>query len=328
MKKLLAYMQLVRLPNVFTAMADIFMGFLIAHGSLAPWLEFLPLLAASSAIYLAGMVLNDWFDIEVDRVERPERPLPSGRIARGHALVVGIALLACGLGLAWTIGNTSRNVALLLVAAVLLYDGLLKSTVFGPPVMGLCRALNVLLGMSGVAGAIWLADMSRPPAWRVGTMAAAGIGLYIMAVTRFARREATPGVRLDVTSTTVGINLGLLLIALVAHHASRISNLLPESDAPYWMLVATDPSAPSADVRFYSAVAIWLAVVAATNAMVWRAIAHTEPRTMQQAVKTCIIALIGIDAALVALVNGSLWAAAVLVLLVPSLTLGRWVYST
>src|SRR5438552_3330559 len=98
MKRLHAYLQLLRMPNLFTAMADIFMGFLIAHGSLEPWPRLLSVLLVSSAIYLAGMVLNDWFDLEVDRVERPSRPLPSGRIPAQHALVLGVVLLATAAG--------------------------------------------------------------------------------------------------------------------------------------------------------------------------------------------------------------------------------------
>src|SRR5262245_32974962 len=161
MKKLLAVMQLLRLPNVFTAMADIFMGFLISHGSLEPSRDFLLLALASSCIYLAGMVLNDWFDIEVDRQERPERPLPSGRIDRSHALFAGAALLISGLIAALLAGRTSRNVACVLMVTVIAYDSALKNTVLGPAAMGLCRALNVVLGMSIQPDVIWLFDMTQ-----------------------------------------------------------------------------------------------------------------------------------------------------------------------
>jgi len=78
--KLLAYLRLFRLPNVFTAMADVAMGFLFVRQSLEPISMFACLLVASSLLYTAGMVLNDVFDYEVDRQERPQRPLPSGQI--------------------------------------------------------------------------------------------------------------------------------------------------------------------------------------------------------------------------------------------------------
>ena len=326
MKRLFAYFQLLRLPNVFTAMADVFMGFLISHGSLEPWSEFVPLLLASSCLYLAGMVLNDWFDIEVDRLERPGRPLPSGRIPRSHALVLGVALVLGGVAAAFWVGGMSRNVALLLAACVLLYDGLLKDTLLGPAIMGLCRALNVLLGMSSLPGSIWLFEPG-PQAWRFGTMAAAGMGLYIMSVTRLARSEAAPIATAQPVSSTLGMNLGLLLVAM-AYASLRMVPGGPASTDPYWIRASIEPNAYSEHVRMYGAACLWAAVVLITNGMVWRAMSDPQPSKIQQAVKACIVSLIGLDAAVVALVNGPVWACGLLLLLVPTLTLGRWVYST
>ena len=94
----LAYLQLLRLPNVFTALADVGMGFLVTHPQWAVgdgW-RLGALLAASSSLYLAGMVLNDAFDREIDALERPERPLPSGRIAPATAWRLGLDLVASG----------------------------------------------------------------------------------------------------------------------------------------------------------------------------------------------------------------------------------------
>jgi 4-hydroxybenzoate polyprenyltransferase len=274
------------------------------------------------------MVLNDWFDIEVDRAERPERPLPSGRVPRSHALYGGIVLLTLGLVAAILVHSTSRNVALMLITAVVLYDGLTKNTLLGPANMGLCRGLNVLLGMSSHAGAIWLFDLSSPNAARFGTMAAAGVGLYIMGVTRFARREVSSGSRGDLASSAMGYNIGLLLVAMVAWSKSGLSGMFIGPGDPYWMLADTDPDTFSPMTRLYLGAAIWGAVVLTTNVMVWRAVDSEEPKLIQQAVKTCIVSLIALDASVVALVNGPIWAAVLLVLLVPTLTLGRWVYST
>ncbi|MCO6457924.1 MAG: UbiA family prenyltransferase, partial [Pirellulaceae bacterium] len=94
--RVLDYLRLLRIPNVFTAVADVTMGFLVVHGGLQPWPAFACLVAASCLLYLAGMVLNDVFDIEVDRRERPERPLPSGRIPLGRARWLGLGMLGGG----------------------------------------------------------------------------------------------------------------------------------------------------------------------------------------------------------------------------------------
>ena len=70
----LALLQLVRIPTVFTAMADIFLGFLLTHSTLEPASTFAFLLGASVCIYWTGMILNDYFDRDVDGQERPGRP--------------------------------------------------------------------------------------------------------------------------------------------------------------------------------------------------------------------------------------------------------------
>ena len=148
-----AYLQLLRLPNVFTAMADILLGFLFTHASLEPWPEFALLLCASSLMYLAGMVLNDYFDQEQDARERPFRPIPSGRVSARTARSLGWTMVLAGAGLGWgvtALTGTLRPgvVATLLAMAIVAYDAMLKKTPAGPLAMGVCRMLNVLLGMS------------------------------------------------------------------------------------------------------------------------------------------------------------------------------------
>ena len=75
--------------NVFTAASNVIAGFLIASGQWSPAVVLATLIAASACLYAAGMVLNDAFDAELDARERPERPIPSGRIARRAAFAAG-----------------------------------------------------------------------------------------------------------------------------------------------------------------------------------------------------------------------------------------------
>src|SRR5207247_76223 len=84
---LFPYLQLVRPANLLTANADVLAGF-AAVGLKNP--AALPLLlVATTALYGGGVVLNDVFDARLDAVERPERPLPSGRAAMGGASALG-----------------------------------------------------------------------------------------------------------------------------------------------------------------------------------------------------------------------------------------------
>src|SRR5713226_483666 len=115
-------------------MADIGLGWCGALATGTPvtrWPTLALLLAASACLYSGGMVWNDFFDVEQDRRERPYRPLPSGRITRRAAALLGVALLVAGLAFAALASGfseswTSLIVAGLLIPAILLYDAWLK----------------------------------------------------------------------------------------------------------------------------------------------------------------------------------------------------------
>ena len=149
-KTITAYLQLIRLPNVVTAAADSLAGWLLATGSLAEPGRWLPLAAASMVLYASGTALNDVFDIEIDRVERPSRPLPSGRVSpRGRPR--GSAVSGWCSDRPWLLASGSVARARSWRRPCRLhpgYDAGLKHTWLGPLFMGACRGLNLLLGLS------------------------------------------------------------------------------------------------------------------------------------------------------------------------------------
>lgn len=303
--KLRAYLELFRLPNVFTALADVMMGFLIVRGGLEPVGAFLMLAAASAFLYIAGMVLNDVYDVEVDARERPFRPIPSGRISLVWARMLGYEFLVIGAGLGWLAalaGGSLRSgvVATALAVCVWLYDRVLKKTFLGPLAMGACRFLNVLLGMSA-AVAPWDAGH-----WTI----AAGIGLYIVGVTWFARTEARESSRFALALATAVMMAGIGMLAWfpsVAEWPIRV----PEGRwSFFWTMIAV--------------LIGWRCV---------RAVITPTPSLVQTAVKQCILSLIMLDAAVTFAVLGSTgpglpWAVVILLLLLPTMFLGRWIYST
>jgi 4-hydroxybenzoate polyprenyltransferase len=104
-------------------------------------------IGASSCLYLAGMALNDYADREVDAVERPGRPIPSGRVTPAFALRLATGLSAAGVALAAAAGGRQGlAVALPLTATVWAYDLQVKSTPAGPAAMASARFFNVLMG--------------------------------------------------------------------------------------------------------------------------------------------------------------------------------------
>lgn len=152
--------------------------------------------AASACLYLGGMALNDWADRDLDAVERPERPVPSGRVSPRQALAVGAGLTAAGVALAGVAGGRrALGVALPLAACVWAYDGVAKDTPAGPVVMAACRGLDVLLG-------------AAPTGLRPALPAAAALAAHTAGVTALSRGEVhgtTTAVAATVAAGTVGV---------------------------------------------------------------------------------------------------------------------------
>ena len=141
------YLQLVRAPNVFTAVTNVFTGCAAVSASATSPAAIILLAFSSACLYAGGVALNDWCDCEVDRAERPKRPLPSGQVAPRAAVTLASVLLAAGVTLASFVGAMAALTASAIVLLVATYNFGLKSVrVVGPLNMGACRFGNVLLG--------------------------------------------------------------------------------------------------------------------------------------------------------------------------------------
>jgi len=155
-EKTLAYLRLCRPPNLPTAAADGIAGMAIAgvFGNgiglfFSDSFSGMWLILASILLYAGGVVLNDAFDADLDKIERPERPIPMGIVSKTEALVFGLIVLALGVCCAFLVNPLSAKIAVVLALGIVAYDRFAKHhTFFGPLNMGICRALNLLLGMS------------------------------------------------------------------------------------------------------------------------------------------------------------------------------------
>ncbi len=188
----LAWARLLRVANIFTAVADPLAGWLVIGGGAPAWLLF-PIVGASACLYTAGIVLNDCFDYRLDCRERPERPLPRGEVSLRAARAVGVGLLITGLVLAAIAGKAVLVTALFLAGLILFYDAWAKQIPgLGPVVLGSCRTLNFLLGLRCVPVTfLWMP---------------ATLGIYVTALTFIARHEATrPELRRIVKRLLLGI---------------------------------------------------------------------------------------------------------------------------
>lgn len=288
--RLLATLQLVRLPNLFTAAADIVAGYFIVHGSKVGGSDLFFLSLSSMSLYAAGCVLNDLADREVDAAERPFRPIPSGRVSILAAWTLLVILLSAGLGFAYHVGLSAFLLATLLAVLVVSYDTLTKNLdTYGPLNMAACRSLNLLLGMS--TGLSWT---GKTLLFSLLTL------VYVFSLTTLSRFEV---------SGKPGGERWLITFG--------------------WGIVVMVPTALWLGGGFYGSGMAWLtAFIAWTGPPLWVAIHRPAPEMVGKAVKAMVLGLPLLDAVYAAGTQGLLYGLIVALFIVPAYLLARYVYVT
>jgi len=284
------WLQLVRLPAVFSAWSNILAAHLIATGGDPEWRLLGLQIGISSALYWGGMALNDCFDLAEDRRERPDRPLPAGRVPVAAAWALGLGLLALALLLGLASGETIAWIAVLLAAAVLLYDGVLKHRILlGPAVMGLCRYLN------------WLLGLAATPISATGLVLPLPVLLYTAGVSVLSGMETGGGSPLRLVGTQ-----WLLAGAALAVVGLHLGGIQPQ---PLGLLGLA-------------------ALTAFVGARLRQTFARPEPGDVQRGVKVLLLGMIALDGVLV--LGDGQWVAAggLLLLLIPGRMLARRLYIT
>lgn len=290
MNKIGNYLELVRLPGVFTAHADILAGFLIAGAGWSKLPVLIVLLLSASCFFFAGMALNDFFDRRIDALERPDRPIPSGRIPPESAFLTGLGFLGGGLLFASIAGTPSLMIGVLLAAAIVAYDGGVKKIPWaGPATMGACRYLNLLLGFSilPVSGAALAIPLLT--------------GMYIFGVTVLSGSE-----------TKGDDPRAVIVSALSMASVFAVYNLL------YAFGVL-----PDAFGRYAALAAVLMAV-----AGLFRLLVRSSPKDFQQTMKWLLISLVILDGIIVAGVRPVYEALLVWMLIVPVILVSRKMYMT
>lgn len=184
-KKLKSWLQLIRIPNLFTVPGDILAG----HAAVVLFTDFslvnfVTLCIISALLYCGGLILNDCFDYEEDLKERPKRPLPSGAITMQEAYGTWLMMTLGAIFLSWLLSTATLNITLIIIGLVILYNGpARKFPKFAFITMGLCRGFNILLGAS-VAWDHSAFSFQVAPVFLTET-------LYILAVTYIAYHETS-----------------------------------------------------------------------------------------------------------------------------------------
>ncbi len=152
MKTLLAYLELARPLNGIIAFISAWLGGMFAsQGQMADIVNIQLLLVSIAALVLlsAGNAINDYYDYEIDQVNRPRRPLPSGRIRRRDALIFAILLIIIGIWLGTLINRNATAFAILVSIALVSYAFWLKRM----PLIG-NLVVSGLTGVTFVAGGV------------------------------------------------------------------------------------------------------------------------------------------------------------------------------
>jgi 4-hydroxybenzoate polyprenyltransferase len=295
------YLLLVRLPNTFTAPSNILTGYFAV---ILPWhanVSVLAILMISSALlYISGIVFNDFFDIEIDRNERPFRPLPSNEVTKQKALIIAAASMIIANLLAFSAGTTSLIFTIILSATIIGYDHRLKRTMAGPVTMGSARFLNIFLGASpGVAGLLFYNDnflLTRL------LLVCILMLLYVLAISILSRMEVS-GVK---TIRSV-IGSFLIIFAIIAMIVFGVVDRIFQIDLVVCLslfagiIIVTLKRTIFQD---YSSIGI------------------------QNAIKTMVLSIIVLDSVFVSGTAGLYYGLATLLLIIPSIVLARELYVT
>jgi hypothetical protein len=299
MKKnlLFPYLQLTRPANVVTAIADIWAGFAVAGGwaymasdwelgERTFWWNLFWLSLSTIGLYAGGVAFNDIADADLDAVERPERPIPSGRAKKSKAVLMASSLLILGILFAFQVNPLSGVIAISISICALAYDYWGKhQRIFGPINMGLCRAGNLLLGIS-------VAPEVLGKAWPIGILPL----IYVSAITMISRGEVHGKNKKALYAggaIYVSIFIGILFLAQLERPGHW--HVLP-----FLALLAYMIFPPLA-----------------------KAIRTQEPKFIGKSVKAAVISLIIVNASLAAAFSGWTIGVAVLLLLPISLWLAK-----
>ncbi len=291
MKKATGYLRLMRPANIITSVADVLAGIAIS-GYLANQsfqiqnlIPILLLCFSTIGLYGGGVVFNDVFDAALDKIERPERPIPIGLITITEASAAGALMLIAGIISARISSPASGIIAFLIAVSALVYNKWGKHHSFlGPVNMGLCRGLNLLLGISIVPSAVnnW---------WFLAVVPI----IYIASITMISRGEVHGGSR---NTLYIAALFYSIVIILILYFALIKGSVL-------FSLVFLLPFA-------------WMIF----NPLL-KAIKEPAGKNIGKAVKAGVLALILMNAAWAA-AFGALYLALVIILLLPlSLKLGK-----
>jgi len=289
MNSIKAFAQLIRLPNLFTAASNIIAAHIVVTQGEPQWALLALTLLASLFFYHGGMILNDCIDIDEDRQERPNRPLPAGLMSLAQAWGLSIGLMLLGLVICYQLSNLTFYIACGLVVTIFTYNLSSRTGYFGCVAMGACRLLNWCLALSVATGFVTF--------WPYALL----VGIYVGALTLISRDETQANRAELVNYCAIFMVLGTLFFLITLW----LQNVITAIGAVILM--------------------IGLAVILIRLAKLK---AHYNTANIQGMVMFLVLGLIPLDAVLVLVAGFPIAAIFIFILLLPSRFLARRLYVT
>ena len=235
-----AYGELFRISNLPTVVSNTAVGVALGRaGANVPLESAIPCAVAILFLYLAGVASNDAIDADWDSIERPERPVPSGRLSRGQAYRAAISAFALGLAVLASIDLTALAVGAVLVVVITLYNMFHKQFAGSIVFVGAARGLVYLTGATAVGGAL----TATKPIWFILTIAA-----YTIMFTLVARSEhqdhiesgrwlaagiplivLIPGVWITVNEALIAVGVSIVVVLWQARAVLKVFRIPPET---------------------------------------------------------------------------------------------------
>jgi heme O synthase-like polyprenyltransferase len=333
------YLLLIRVPNLFTVPSNIMSGyFALTPSSNADLGQLISLIISSVFLYISGIVLNDYFDIEVDRKERPNRPLVSGRITRRSALIIaGASIIAANI-LAFLVSWASLVISASLTAVIIAYNYRLKrNAVSNPLTMASARFLNVILGGSSALGLSLIIHQTHMVL--VFVFVGISLFLYTAAISVLSRKEIAdpenPSLRSSWVAIAISISIVFVLIALILvigllayFQIGFILNLLIFSSLMtitflrliFKIRILTKPIERIENEQQYD---VSMADQKGRNKSYWKAALE-----IQNTIKIMVLSIVLLDSIFLSGLVGIHYGMATLLLVIPPIYLGRKLYVT
>jgi heme O synthase-like polyprenyltransferase len=333
------YLLLIRVPNLFTVPSNIMSGyFALTPSNNADLVQLISLIISSVFLYISGIVLNDYFDIEVDRKERPNRPLVSGRITRRSALIIaGASIIAANI-LAFLVSWASLVISASLTAVIIAYNYRLKrNAVSNPLTMASARFLNVILGGSSALGLSLIIHQTHMVL--VFVFVGISLFLYTAAISVLSRKEIAdpenPSLRSSWVAIAISISIVFVLIALILvigllayFQIGFILNLLIFSSLMtitflrliFKIRILTKPIERIENEQQYD---VSMADQKDRNKSYWKAALE-----IQNTIKIMVLSIVLLDSIFLSGLVGIHYGMATLLLVIPPIYLGRKLYVT